>query len=182
MSGMEPTTRRRRGIRLALILVPALAFVALLVAAVLREGGSLQAGDPAPAFSAPRLDGSGTLSSGDLTGKPYVLNFWASWCAPCKDEAPMLSRAATRYEDEIAFVGVDIRDARTEALRFIEEHGLDYEHVRDDSLAIYDDFGLTGQPETFFVDGRGVIVRHVAGPLTEEDLQTTLDILVSRGG
>jgi cytochrome c biogenesis protein CcmG/thiol:disulfide interchange protein DsbE len=173
---------RPRWLRLALILVPALVFLGLLTAAVFRNTPPPQVGDRAPAFEAELLSGKGVLALEDLKGKPAVINFWASWCVPCRDEAPMLSEAEARYGDEVTFVGIDIRDARSEAIEFAERYDLDYTHVRDEDLAIYDDFGLTGQPETFFLDERGVILEHVPGPLARETLFQLLDSLTARAG
>lgn len=171
----------RRWLRPALILVPAVAFLALLTVALLKNSPPPRVGDVAPFFQAELLSGDGELTLDDLRGRPAVINFWASWCLPCKDEAPMLSEAAARYGDEVTFVGVDIRDARTSATEFVERWELDYMHVRDEDLAIYDDFGLTGQPETFFLDEDGVILEHVPGPLFRESLFQMLDSLVARG-
>jgi cytochrome c biogenesis protein CcmG/thiol:disulfide interchange protein DsbE len=153
-----------------------------LAVAVLKAGSLPQVGDAAPDFEAPLLEGEGTLALADLEGKPVVLNFWASWCVPCKDEAPMLSRAAEIYGDRVEFVGVDVRDARSDALAFVEAEGLDYVHVRDEDETIYRDFGLTGQPETFFIDAEGVIVEHVNGPLPEDALDQLIETLVARSG
>jgi thiol-disulfide isomerase/thioredoxin len=99
---------------------------------------------------------------------------------PCRDEAPLLSEAERRYGDRIGFVGINIRDGLDDARAFAAARGLDYVHVRDPQQSIYDDFGLTGQPETFFLDDRGVVVEHVPGPLTEERLFTLLDSLAAR--
>ena len=171
---------RSRWIKVGLLLVPAIAFMTLLTLAVLNREPAPEVGDPAPAFEAELLDGSGTLALEDLQGKPVVVNFWASWCIPCKDEAPMLKEAHQRYGDRIAFVGVDIRDARVDAIEFADRYGLDYQHVRDEDLAIYDRFGLTGQPETFFIDENGVIIEHVPGPLFRETLFQLLDSMTAR--
>lgn len=89
---------------------------------------------------------------------------------PCKDEAPLLRAASARFGDQVAFVGVDVRDAASDARAFIERYKIDYPSVRDEGLAIYSDYGLTGQPETFFIDADGNIVEHVPGPLFPDDL------------
>lgn len=92
----------------------------------------------------------------------------------------MLRRASEAYGDEVAFVGVDIRDSETDALDFVRRRDLDYLHIRDEDLSIYDDYGLTGQPETFVIDSDGVIVEHVAGPfLSEGDLLDLLEQVTS---
>ena len=183
MDGSISAVAHRSGtkwVRLALILVPAVAFLGLLAVALINNSPPPQVGDLAPSFEAELLTGDGELALEDLRGKPVVINFWASWCVPCKDEAPMLSEGNARYGDQVTFVGIDIRDARSSALEFIERYDLDYLHVRDEDLAIYDDFGLTGQPETFFLDEKGVILEHVAGPLDRAQLFQLLDSLTAR--
>ncbi|MEA2497877.1 MAG: cytochrome c biosis protein CcmG, thiol:disulfide interchange protein DsbE, partial [Actinomycetota bacterium] len=158
----EPKPWWRRG-TVAWALIPATLFVLLLTVASARQGGPPGSGDRAPDFEAPLLASEGTFGTDDLNGTPYVLNFWASWCAPCKDESPMLKEASERYAGEVQFVGIDIRDTESDAIAFVEEEGLDYPHVRDERLDIYRDYGLTGQPETFFVDSSGVVLEHVNG-------------------
>jgi cytochrome c biogenesis protein CcmG/thiol:disulfide interchange protein DsbE len=91
----------------------------------------------------------------------------------------MLSRAQEEYGDDVAFVGVDVRDSITQARAFAARYGLDYTLVRDDG-SISSDYGLTGQPETFFIGSDGVIVEHVRGPLFEQDLRALLELLVRR--
>ena len=176
MVWMTPT-RATRWLRVAIVVVPAAGLVALLGFGLRASTGPPAPGDRAPEFSAPRLDGTGTLGLADLRGKPVVLNFWASWCAPCVDEAPMLRRAHRDYGDRVEFVGIDIRDDRQDAQKFVSEYGLEYPQVRDEDLSIYEDYGLTGQPETFFIDAGGTIVDHVNGPLFEEDLLALLNDL-----
>ena len=174
-------SRSRLAIRLSLLLIPAVAFLLLLTIPSLRRGVP-QPGDAAPAFSAPLLTGGGTLALEDLEGKPVVLNFWASWCAPCEDEAPLLKDAHRAYGDDISFVGVNIKDARSDALAFDEEWDLDYPDVRDEGSEIFRAYGLTGQPETFFIDSEGTIVEHVNGPIPDAaTLSQLLETLVSRG-
>jgi cytochrome c biogenesis protein CcmG, thiol:disulfide interchange protein DsbE len=179
----EPHQSHARGRRLLLLLTPAAAFLALLGFGLLRTTGPPQPGEPAPAFSAPLLGRSSTASLSDYEGRPLLLNFWASWCVPCKEEAGALARAHRLYGEEVAFLGVDVRDARNDALAFVERHDVPYPSVRDETRSIYDAYGLTGQPETFFIDQDGVVVEHVNGPfLRDEDLFARLDVLVRRNG
>ncbi|HZA19227.1 MAG TPA: TlpA disulfide reductase family protein [Actinomycetota bacterium] len=172
-AGARPS-RSRPWARVAWFLVPVVVFIALLSVAVVRES-TPEPGDDAPDFEARLLGQDENLALADLKGRPVFMNFWASWCGPCKDEALFLARAAERYRDRVAFVGVNIKDARSDALAFAEDEGLSYAHVRDEDGSIYDDYGLTGQPESFFIDANGVIVEHVAGPLFECDLLRLLD-------
>lgn len=176
-----PLPTRSRG-RIALILTPCLLFVSLLTYGIIAKGHAPLPGDQAPAFEAPMLDGGGTLALDDFKGKPVFLNFWGSWCEPCKEEAPILARAEKLYGGDVVFVGVNIRDGLNDAIAFAQKYNLDYQHVRDDSLTIYGDYGLTGQPESFFIDRDGEVVEHVAGPLSEENLARALDVLVARDG
>lgn len=179
---LEAPRAARTWVRITLILIPCLLFVGLLAYGLFAQGSAPGVGDEAPDFEAPLLGGGGNLALEDLEGKPVFLNFWGSWCEPCKDEAPALRRAERVYGDEVAFVGINIRDGIDDALAFADEHGLDYQHVRDEGLAIYEEYGLTGQPESFFIDRDGEVVEHVAGPVDEDGLVQVLDVLVRRGG
>jgi cytochrome c biogenesis protein CcmG/thiol:disulfide interchange protein DsbE len=171
--------RPRRWIRWVWLPVVALGFVLLLATGLLKAPGHPGAGKPAPGFSAPLLGGNGTLSLSDLEGKPVVLNFWASWCGPCKDEAPLLRRAHERFGDRVAFVGVDSHDARSDALAFLHRYRIDYPNVFDGDQQIYRDYGLTGQPETFFIDRSGEIAAHVPGPLYGRLLHRDLEKILN---
>jgi cytochrome c biogenesis protein CcmG, thiol:disulfide interchange protein DsbE len=175
-----PSGGRRRWPRVVALLLPAILFIAVLAAATLRKVENLGPGSRAPNFTSPLLGGGGSVTLSDLRGKPVLLNFWASWCAPCRDEAPLLERAFATYGDSVHFLGVDLRDARTEATRFQRTFRIGYRSVRDEGFRIYDDYGLTGQPETFFIDQNGIVVQHVPGPLTRQELFDLLDVLVRR--
>ena len=119
-------------------------------------------GGPAPLFSARLLDGSGSLRLASLRGKPVVLNFFQSSCAPCKAESKVLEAAYRRYRSEgVVFVGVDFQDAVGDARRFVRVHGITYPVIRD-SGDLVDRYGLIGTPETFFIDRLG---RLVNGPV-----------------
>jgi cytochrome c biogenesis protein CcmG/thiol:disulfide interchange protein DsbE len=161
-------------------LVPAILFISVLGVATLRKVDNLGPGSRAPDFTAPLLRGGGSESLSDLRGKPVVLNFWASWCVPCKDEAPLLRQAYAAYGSKVHFLGVDVRDGLTSALAFERANRVAYPSVRDEGFQIGDDYGLTGQPESFFIDQNGVVVQHVPGPLTRQELFDVLDVLVRR--
>lgn len=111
----------------------------------------------------------GRVALSELRGYPVVLNFWASWCRPCRDEAPILAAAAQAERGRVVFLGVDVKDFTTDAKRFAEDNGFNYVSVRD-TEGVYDDYGLTGLPETFFVDARGRVVSHVIGEIDKEQL------------
>jgi cytochrome c biogenesis protein CcmG, thiol:disulfide interchange protein DsbE len=172
----------RRWLRVGIVLIPALAFIGLLAWATARSGGPPDVGQPVPEIEGPLLGESGELALSDLEGKPVFVNFWWSGCAPCKDEAPLIRDAHERYGDEVAFLGVNVRDGESDALAFADEFGMEWPSIRDEGLDIYRRWGLTGQPESFFIDEDGVLVQHVAGPLFESDLTQLLGGLAARNG
>jgi cytochrome c biogenesis protein CcmG, thiol:disulfide interchange protein DsbE len=133
-----------------------------------REVSSPRIDRPAPEWSFTTLDG-GTLGSADLAGTPYVLNFWASWCIPaCVDEHPVLAAA---HEDGVVVVGVLYNDAPGDAQGFLDRHGdAGYEHLVDPRGSLAIDYGVTGPPETFFVDADGIVRSRQFGPLTEASM------------
>lgn len=139
-----------------------------------REIATPLVGRVAPAWSYTTLDGE-TVSSADLAGRPYVLNFWASWCIPgCVDEHPVLADAAERLGDRVAFVGVLYQDSPADAEAFLARYGdAGYPHLVD-AAALAVDYGVTGPPETWFVDADGVVRARQWGPLTEATMRERL--------
>jgi cytochrome c biogenesis protein CcmG/thiol:disulfide interchange protein DsbE len=113
----------------------------------------------APAFTLDRLDRDGQLAVADLKGKAVVVNFWASWCSPCRDEAPVLQKTYERYRDQgLVVLGVDVNDFRQDARRFMKRYGLSYPVVYDGKGSTVGKWGVRGFPETFFVDRTGKLV------------------------
>ena len=155
---------------LAVALVAAL--LGLLAWKLATQHSDAKVGKRAPNFTYARLDRPGKLSLASLRGKAVVLNFWASWCKPCKQESPRLQRFAERWSDRgVVVLGVDTNDAASDARSFMRRYGLHYPIVHDGRGLSIDPYGLTGFPETFFVSRTGKLVGdHVDGPVTESQL------------
>lgn len=170
-------------------------FIALLVYGLESRGpddaidGALTEGRAAtaPAFTLEVLDqgtipprlrrplggalADGRLSLTELRGTPVVLNLWASWCTPCREEAPRLQKGWERWGPRgVAYLGLNIQDLRGDARGFAQKFGITHPSVRDARRGVADSYGATGIPETFFVDARGRVVGHVIGVVSEREL------------
>jgi cytochrome c biogenesis protein CcmG/thiol:disulfide interchange protein DsbE len=131
------------------------------------------------------LDGSGSVSFDDLRGQVVVVNFWASWCVPCRTEHAQLTAAQSAYRDRgVQFVGVVFQDNAGAANRFLDELGWGegYLYVADPGSRAAVEFGVYGVPETFFVDTEGRIVDKVAGPIDSARLSAALDEILGGAG
>jgi len=171
---------RRRSARLvvfaaALVLVLA----SLAYGATTRGSGQLQSG-PAPDFTLGLFDG-GEISLSDLRGQIVVLNFWASWCTPCKEEAPMLESVWQRYAGQgVAVIGVDYKDTEPAARAFLDQFGITYPNGPDTRSRIAGAYGVQGVPETFVITQQGEIAKVFVGSPTEAQLTAVLEDLLAR--
>ena len=188
---MDPVQRSPRRQRKRASAFPYLVFGAILSLVALASWTALndsQAGDsspaksfgrvyPAPDFNLTLFDGSElTLSS--LRGRAVVLNFWASWCPPCREEARDMERVWQAYRDKgVVFLGVNIQDSERGARAFMEEFGITYPNGQDTS-GIASSYGLTGIPETFFITRDGTVNRRWIGAIGERQLATLIEELL----
>ncbi|HEU5001323.1 MAG TPA: TlpA disulfide reductase family protein [Actinomycetota bacterium] len=150
------TPRTRRVLRLlAFAVVPGLFIVVLAVGLVRTTTPHALQNTPAPAFTAQQIIGGGSLSSADLAGTPVVINFWASWCAPCMEEAPTMEAMYKRFQAQgVKFIGIDYEDIDLDATIFERDNGITYPSLRDPQGTLASKFGVRGVPETFFIDSR----------------------------
>jgi thiol-disulfide isomerase/thioredoxin len=163
------------------VFIGVLAVIGLLGYGLLSKAeGSLQVGEPAPDKELPTLDGSGSGSIADHRGKWVLVNFWASWCDPCRDEAPALQALYERHRDRgFTVLGIDLDDATDDARAFVEEFGLTYPQLRDgDGDERRDAYAMTGFPESFLVDPQGEIALIRRGPVDEEYLTRHVEPLI----
>jgi cytochrome c biogenesis protein CcmG/thiol:disulfide interchange protein DsbE len=145
-----------------------------------REVPSPLIGKPAPAFSLPRLDQPAVrIAKDDLRGKVWILNVWASWCVACRQEHPLL--VAYAKSSQVPIYGLNYKDEPAAGLKWLADFGNPYTASladRDGRVGI--DFGVYGVPETFVIDGEGVIRYKHIGPLTPEVLRDTIDPLLKQ--
>lgn len=128
-------------------------------------------GRQAPAFLLDNLDAaSSPLSLASFAGLPVVINFWASWCVPCRTEMPALEAAHLALADQVAFIGIDHQDDHRSAVEFIDFTGVTYESGFDPEGSVAAAYGLYGLPTTVLISSDGIVVAEVTGAVTEDRL------------
>lgn len=156
--------------------------VALLAFGLTRDATVLPSalvGNEAPEFHLETVEGD-TVRLEDLRGKVVVLNFWASWCIPCRTEHSVLLRASRAWPaEEVAVVGVVYQDSRPNARRFMERLGGEWPSGLDPASRTAIDYGVYGVPETFFLSADGRVAKKQVGPVTWELVRSTVDSLLA---
>ena len=152
---------------------------------VRRQQGSVQEGQPAPDFtitSFPTMPAEGqTFKLSESRGTVVLVNFWASWCIPCRQEAAELEQGWQLYKDRgVMFVGVDWSDSQTKALGFINEFGQTYFNGPDLRTKASQAYRITGVPETYLIDQNGILVWGVIRPITLAELQQHIEPLLAK--
>lgn len=150
-------------------------FVVALIVYVMGKGFGtdphavpfLLSGKPAPNFTIKRLDTDAQVSLADFKGKPIVINFWATWCGPCKTEHPVLDWAAKKYANDAVFLGIVFEDNEQNTKRFLAENGWSFVQLFDPKSTVAVDYGVSGVPETYFIDRHGIINHKVAAPFVD---------------
>lgn len=191
LTGRQKRSARRRSVIIVIaVSIINVALLALLGSQLLmpaqdqsHSASSPLEGHPAPDFTLAALSehAAPKIALASLKGKPLMLNFWASWCDPCKHEAPLLEATWRRVQGQgIVFLGIDFQDAASDGLSFLRTYGITYPNVVDPSGSTAINYGVTGVPETVFIDRHGVIVHKVIGELTEQSLESNLHALLGR--
>jgi thiol-disulfide isomerase/thioredoxin len=180
---LEGAHKRSRSRRLVPAMVAAVFLIAVVVYGLVRPAPE---GATAPGslvdFELQRLDGSGTVSQSDLAGRPAILNFWASWCIPCRKEMPLFERMHQRFSDEIAIIGIDVQDAPINAKEFVDEYNITYEILRDPDAELAGRLNVDPLPQTFFLDADGRLSGNpVLGEISEEQLLARIEELRAGG-
>lgn len=123
-----------------------------------------------PAITLPCLTGGPAVTLSELGGRPTILNLWATWCGPCREEMPILQNGYERYGDRVEFVGVNTKDTPTEAAAFLEKVGVTYPQLFDVDGKLLSHVGIPGLPITLVLDTQGQVAQQHVGPLTRDGL------------
>ena len=165
------------------VFIAVLALLGLLgFGLVAKQSESLAVGEPAPETELPWLEGEGSGSIADYRGDWVLVNFWASWCLPCREESPTLQRFYERNRGRgVVVLGIDTQDLSEDALDFVREFDLTYPQLRDpdaDSPLSEEAFGATGLPESYLIDPQGELALIRRGPVDEEYLDRFVEPLI----
>lgn len=141
-------------------------------------------GHPAPNFSLAALKpatGKGTLSLADFKGKAIILNFWASWCAPCKEELPLLESTWKQMQaqgKDVIVIGIDYQESSSAATSFLQQNGITYPAALDASGSVASTYGITSLPDTFFINRNGTVVSKELREITTQTLASNLKLIL----
>lgn len=183
-AGPEPRERTKRSWLVVAAIVVGTAVLAFVFSSRFGQDPRLVdsplVGEPLPSLSLPYLEQEGALGFDELRGQILVLNFWASWCFPCRLEHQALTSAAAVYEGHgVHFVGILHQDSAESAVAFLDEfgRGVNYSYVTDPDSRVAVELGLFGVPETYFVDSSGIIKGRIQGEVTASALVETIEDL-----
>ncbi|MBZ0291353.1 MAG: TlpA family protein disulfide reductase [Anaerolineae bacterium] len=177
---VEP--RRRRLSLGSIMLLGAIVVAGVIFAlALARQNQTQPEHGPAPDFEFTTFDGA-THQLSDFRGQVVVINFWASWCGPCRDEAPELQSAWEKYENQnVVFLGIAYADNGPKSIAYLDEFGITYLNAPDLGTRISEDYNIQGVPETFVIDQQGNVAQFIYAGVTEHQLSAVIDRLLAEG-
>lgn len=180
--------RERKLLTVGVVSVVNVALLAFLLVQLLTPAGTPASdsivGHRAPDFSLAVLSpatGKSTLSLSDFKGKPVVLNFWASWCAPCQEELPLLESAWKRLQaqgKDVIFIGIDYRESNSAAASFFQQNGVTYPAVLDANGSVGSRYDITSLPDTFFINRNGTVISKELREITAQVLTSNLQLIL----
>jgi cytochrome c biogenesis protein CcmG/thiol:disulfide interchange protein DsbE len=181
---------RKKILLSSLVIVLFASFLTLLVvgiinrSAITAESGAQRLGQQAPEFTLENIESGEMVELSTLKGKPLVINFWASWCTPCRVEMPHFVDAFHQYSTEdITFIGIHTMEPESDARKFIDAFEIPTEEgfliLSDDTGTSTIDYGVSGIPATFFVDSSGFVKKRWIGGISRENLQLNIDALLN---
>ena len=180
--------RRRRVLIFCVVSLLNVGILALLLTQLLTPAPNVVSdplvGHPAPDFSLAMLrpvTGKSALSLSNFKGKPVVLNFWASWCDPCKQEAPLLESTWKKMQaqgKDVVFLGIDYQDSHDNSLSFLQSNNITYQTVVDADGSVSTKYGIASLPDTIFINRNGTVMSKVARQLTAQALSSGLQLII----
>ncbi len=174
----EHPPRRINPTVMALVMILPLIIILVLGLALIKANQTQIEGGVAPNFTIHTFDGK-PFSLSQQRGKVVLINFWASWCGPCRSEAPEMNAIWDEYKNRgVTFIGVAYLDNEKDSLSFMREFGVEYPNGPDDGTLVSGKFHIKGVPETYVVDQKGNLVLTIPGPTTANDLRAFLDKLL----
>lgn len=187
---LQPRPRQRSSFVFGFAIVVVLATISLFGLTMIQKGAPALAGVSAPEFTLKTFEGQ-TLTLSELRGKPIVLNFWASWCNPCREEAPLLEATWRKYKEQgLLVIGADYVDTETEAKKYLAEFNITYPNGPDVQTKISQTYRITGVPETYFItrdgkllsgtDANGRAFGNWIGPIPAAALQERVELLMKK--
>lgn len=165
----------------ALIVLPFLGLLATRFGTDPHALPNVLIGQPAPPFELRTLEGE-PITTEALRGKPVVLNFWSTWCVPCKTEHEILQEGAKRWGDRVQFLGVVYQDSAEAAQKYLRTRRNLYPNLADPTSQVAIEYGVSGVPESFFIDAEGRVRHKAIGPVTLDLLATQINAMLAEGG
>ena len=179
---------RRKSLIIGVVILVNVGLLAFLLIQLLTPAATPSSdpivGHPAPDFSLAALGpatGKSTLSLSDFKGRAIVLNFWASWCVPCKEELPLLENTWKQMQaqgKDVIFIGINYQEASSTAASFLQQNGVTYPAALDASGSVASTYGITSLPDTFFINRNGTVVSKELREITAQVLSNNLKLIV----